>query len=146
MREISNELTVATTTVFNIINKYGESASIDVCRKSSCPPKAVSQRSAFNSNILCRTSKPRKVVKCLENRWVIAITRVGRMIEVSDLTLTKRVIKCNVDVVMRFAHSFIFFMSHNYVHKKSTQKYTQLQSKRQERCRQTSEKMVVLFL
>ncbi|CAG9840661.1 unnamed protein product [Diabrotica balteata] len=48
--EISSELTVATTTVFNLINKYGETASIDVGIKSPGPPKAVSQ-SVDNSNM-----------------------------------------------------------------------------------------------
>ncbi|KAK9709821.1 hypothetical protein QE152_g26392 [Popillia japonica] len=43
MGGISSELTIATTTVFNIIKKYGETASINVRGKSTGRPKTVSQ-------------------------------------------------------------------------------------------------------
>ncbi|XP_050519064.1 uncharacterized protein LOC126893155 [Diabrotica virgifera virgifera] len=67
MREISSELTVATTTVFNIIKKYGETASIGVRGNSSGCPKAVSQRSVRHLIRICKSG--RNTLREVTARW-----------------------------------------------------------------------------
>lgn len=69
MREIYTALTVATTTVFNIIiKKYGETASIDVRGKSSGRPKAVSQRSVRHLIRICKSGR-RNTLREVTARW-----------------------------------------------------------------------------
>lgn len=68
MDDIASELTLAKTTIFNIIKKYRETANIEVRGKSSGRPKVVSQRNLRHLVKVCKSGR-RETLREITARW-----------------------------------------------------------------------------
>lgn len=111
IRNIARQLTIAKTTVFNIVKKYGESASVDVRGKSPGRPKIVSQRNLRHLVKICKSGR-RNTLREITTRWN---TETG--LEVSRECCRKYIHKCGLSfykvllIFFKYAMSFYKYLS-----------------------------------
>lgn len=68
IREIASELSLAPTTVFNIIKKFGETGNVNVRGKSSGRPRVVSERNPRHLIKICKSGR-RNTLREVTARW-----------------------------------------------------------------------------